>query len=135
MALLPRTPPPRKGYSHYITNAVFSSVYICEKPTSLAYKVEKHFQDKPIIALKNFGKWIRKKQSLFSTGSPGERKYASRKRSKFQSSECDLGDLPGQQVNEEDLASPQINLSEKVLEVIPETIKLKFQRTHDLRTS
>lgn len=77
MALLPRTPPPRKGYSHYITNAVFSSVYICEKPTSLAYKVEKHFQDKPIIALKNFGKWIRKKQSLFSTGSPGERKYAS----------------------------------------------------------
>lgn len=77
MTLPPLTPPQKRVSSHCITNAVFSSVYICEKPTSLAYKVEKHFQDKPIIALKNFGKWIRKKQSLFSTGSPGERKYAS----------------------------------------------------------
>ena len=33
-------PPPhsREGSSHFITNAVFSPIYICEKPASLAYQ-------------------------------------------------------------------------------------------------
>ena len=52
------TPPQKRVSSHYITNAIFSSVYICEKPTSLAYQEKKQLQDKPIIAWKkkNLGK-------------------------------------------------------------------------------
>ena len=61
--------------SHCIINAVFSSVYICEKPASLAYQEKKKSQDKPIISLKkNLSKCKHKKQSLFPTESPGERK-------------------------------------------------------------
>ena len=41
MTLPPLTPPQKKVSSHYITNAVFSSVYICEKPASLAYQEKK----------------------------------------------------------------------------------------------
>ena len=73
------TPPQKRVSSHYITNAIFSSVYICEKATSLAYQEKKKLQDKPIIARekKNLGKCKHKTQSLFPTESPGEREYAS----------------------------------------------------------
>ena len=75
MTLPPLTPPQKRVSSHCITNAVFSSVYICEKPASLAYQEKKQLQDKPIIALKkNLSKCKHKKQSLFPTESPGERK-------------------------------------------------------------
>lgn len=84
-------PPPhsREGSSHFITNAVFSPIYICEKPASLAYQERKELQDKPIIShlrpltqmkynfIKNFGKSRHKKQSFVPTESLRERKYAS----------------------------------------------------------
>ena len=37
-------PHPRKGSSHYITIAVFSTVYICEKPASLAYQEKNSYR-------------------------------------------------------------------------------------------
>ena len=41
MTLPPLTPPQKRVSSHCITNAVFGSVYICEKPASLEYQEEK----------------------------------------------------------------------------------------------
>lgn len=35
------TPTPPQGSSHYTTNTVFSSVYICQKPASVAYPDKK----------------------------------------------------------------------------------------------
>ena len=35
------TPTPPQGSSHYRTNTVFSSVYICQKPASVAYPDKK----------------------------------------------------------------------------------------------
>ena len=51
-------PPPhlRKGSLYYKTNAVFCSLYICEKPASLAYQEKKQLQEKLIIALRNKNK-------------------------------------------------------------------------------
>ena len=39
------------------------SIYICEKPVSLAYQEKKQSPDKPIITLKNLGECGHKKHS------------------------------------------------------------------------
>ena len=57
--------------SHCIINAVFSSVYICEKPASLAYQEKKQLQDKPRIALKNLSKCKQKKTKFIPNRKPG----------------------------------------------------------------
>ena len=51
MALIPQQHP-REGSLHYMANAVFSSLYMCEKPASLVYQDRKQLQDKPIVAQK-----------------------------------------------------------------------------------
>ena len=53
MALTPPTPPQKRVFTLIHNKCCFQfSVYICEKPTSLAYHDRKQLQDKPIIAQK-----------------------------------------------------------------------------------
>ena len=66
------TPTPRQGSSHYTTNTVFSFVYICQKPASVAYPdKKKQLQDKPIIALKKLRQMQAQKAKFISNRKPG----------------------------------------------------------------
>ena len=76
MALPPPHPTPEKDL-HTTLQCRFSSLYSYVRNLHLWHTKRKKLQDKPIIALKNLGNCMHKKQSLFLTESPGERKYAS----------------------------------------------------------